>query len=153
MVAVNHLLHGDAFLFCTDGYGNPVFVRPTDEQHFLTLQAKIAYVDVGRHIHTCEVTNMNTSVGIRQGGSNQCSFKFFHIAILIIYISLQSYVFRLNHRHPALFFFDFTPLKPQKISFLTGLMGWGIDFEKIKPLIGKTKSYLRRTKSNLRRRK
>ena len=99
MVAVHHLLHGDAFLLGADGYGHTVFVRATDEQHFLTLQAKIAHVDVGRHINARKVANMDTPVGVRQGGGNECSFKFFHVVMFLrIYISLQSYIFRANQR-------------------------------------------------------
>ena len=113
VVAVNDFLHSNTLLFRTNSYGYTVFVRPTDEKHFLALQAKVAHVDVGRHIHTCEVTNMNTSVGIRQGGSNKRSLKIFHIVIFIIYISLQSYVFRANQRLPTGKFFVFKGVKEE----------------------------------------
>ena len=64
VVAIYHILWGDALLTGTDGDGHTVFIRSTDEQHFALLQAKIAHIDISRHIHTSQMTDMHTAVGI-----------------------------------------------------------------------------------------
>lgn len=64
VVAIYHILRGDALLTGTDGDGHTVFIRSADEQHFALLQTKIAHIDISRHIHTSQMTDMHTAVGI-----------------------------------------------------------------------------------------
>lgn len=64
VVAVDHLLGGDAFLAGTDGDRHAVLVASADEEHFLLFQAQIAHIDVSRHVNASQVSYMYTSVGI-----------------------------------------------------------------------------------------
>ena len=80
VIAVHHVLRGDAFFLGADGDGHSVFVGSADEQHVLFLEAQIAHVDVGRDIHACQVTDVYRAVCIGQSGGNGGSFEFiFHI--------------------------------------------------------------------------
>ena len=67
VVAVDHILRGDALLAGTDGDGHTVLVASADEHHVFFLQAKVAHVDVGRHIYTGQMAYVNTAVGIGKG--------------------------------------------------------------------------------------
>ena len=79
VVAVHHLLHRAALLAGTQRDGHAMLVASADEEHRLALEAQIAHVDIGRHIHAGQVTNMHAAVGIRQGGRDQSSVEFlFH---------------------------------------------------------------------------
>ena len=76
MVAVHHLLCGDALLACTDGDRHAVLVASADEHHFLMLQSEVTHIDVGRYIDSGEVSDVHSTVGIRQGGSDGCALEF-----------------------------------------------------------------------------
>ncbi len=52
VVAVNHILRGNALLTGADGNGYTVLIAASDENHVLFLQTEIAHVDVCRHIDT-----------------------------------------------------------------------------------------------------
>ena len=67
MIAIDDLLYSDAFLAGTDSDGYTVFVGAANEENFLALETKVTDVDVGRNIYSCKVTDMNRSVGVRQG--------------------------------------------------------------------------------------
>ena len=67
MIAIDNLLYSDAFLAGTDGDGYTVFVGAANEENILALETKVADVNVGRNINSCEVTDMNRAVGVRQG--------------------------------------------------------------------------------------
>ena len=89
VIAVYHLLHGDALLACTDSNGHTMLVASAYKHHLFLLQAQIAHVDVGRHIHTSQVANVHTTIGIRQSSRDGGAFKFvfFHLFLLFcIYI-------------------------------------------------------------------
>jgi hypothetical protein len=34
-------------------------------EYWFTFEAKVANIDISRHIHTCQVSNMHRTVGIR----------------------------------------------------------------------------------------
>ena len=91
VIAVYHFLHGATFFACTDGHGDPVFVRATDEEHFLLAQTEIAHVDVGRNVNTSQVTDVYTAVGIGKGSSDESSIEslIIHCQVYL----LQSYAF------------------------------------------------------------
>ena len=48
----------------------------------LLLEAEIANIDIGWHVNTCQVTDVHTTVGIRQSRSHGSTFKvlLFHIS-------------------------------------------------------------------------
>ena len=87
VVTIDHVLRCDAFLAGTYSNGYTMLVATANEQHILLLQAQVTYVDVGRHIHTCQMTDVNTSVGIRQRRGNGRSLKtfLFHINSLVYF--------------------------------------------------------------------
>ena len=89
VVAVHHLLHGDAFLAGTYGDGHAVFVASADEEALTSLQTEVARIDVGRHIDAGQMSDMYWSVGIRQSGRNGRSLELFFHAL--IYFSAQRY--------------------------------------------------------------
>ena len=64
MIAVYYLLYGDTFLLGTDGYWYTMLVATADENNVLLLETEIANIDIGWHVNTCQVTDMNTTVGI-----------------------------------------------------------------------------------------
>ncbi len=66
MITVNDLLRSDALLAGTLGYGHTVLVATTHKHHIHALQAQVAHIDVGRHIHSCQVTDVDRAVGIGQ---------------------------------------------------------------------------------------
>ena len=71
MVAVHHLLGGDALLAGANGDGHAMLVATAYKQHGFALQAEIADIDVRGYIYACEVSDMHGTVGIGQG----CSYK------------------------------------------------------------------------------
>ena len=66
MVAVNDLLSRDAFLFCSDGYGNPVLIGTAHEHHLLLLQTKVSHIDIGRYVNSCKMTYVYSAICIWQ---------------------------------------------------------------------------------------
>ena len=96
MVAVHHLLYGDALLTGTDGDGHSMLVASADKHYFLLLQSEIAGVDVGRHVDACQMADMHTAIGVGQGGSDGGTFEilFFHCidsVFLVFLFCLQNY--------------------------------------------------------------
>ena len=82
MIAIYYLLYGDTFLLGTDGYWYTMLVATADENNVLLLETEIANIDIGWHVNTCQVTDMNTTVGIRQCCGNGGTFE-----ILLLHIS------------------------------------------------------------------
>ena len=79
MIAVNHILRSDAFFLRSQRDRHSVFIRSTNHQNLFSLQTKIACINIGRHIHSGQMTDVHRPVRIRQRRSNQCSLKlFFH---------------------------------------------------------------------------
>ena len=86
VIAVHDLLGGDALLAGALGHGYTMLIAATHEQYVLALQAQVSHVDVGRHIHTSQVTDVNRTVSIRQRRRHQraCKFLLFlHCHIII----------------------------------------------------------------------
>ena len=71
VVSVDDLLGRDALLACPDGDGYAVLVRAADKHYGASLQAEVAHVDVGRHIDSGKMSDVNTAVGIGQGGGDK----------------------------------------------------------------------------------
>ena len=82
MIAIYYLLYGDTFLLGTDGDRQAVLIATADEDNVLLLEAELAILDIGWHIDTCQVTDMHTTVGVRQSSRHGGTFKvlLFHIS-------------------------------------------------------------------------
>ena len=70
VVAIYDVLWRDAFLASLDGDGDAVLIAAAYEDDLLALGAKVAHVDVGRDVDTCQVANMHGTVGIGQSRSD-----------------------------------------------------------------------------------
>ena len=66
MIAVNHILWGDALLAGTHRDGHTVLVTTADKHDILLLQAQIAHIDVSWDIDTSQVTNVHTTISVWQ---------------------------------------------------------------------------------------
>ena len=77
VVAVDHLLRGDAFLAGFQGDGHAVLIRAPDEKDLFAFGAEVADVDIGRHIDPGQVADVNGAVGIGQGGGDGGAFPGF----------------------------------------------------------------------------
>ena len=88
MVAVHHLLGGDALFAGTDGNGHAMLVTTADKDHLLLLQAEVAHVDVGRYIDAGQVADVYRTVGLGQGRRHGGTFELlFHIVLLFFSFS------------------------------------------------------------------
>ena len=89
VVAVYHVLWSDAFFLGADGDGHAVLVRTSDEHHLLLLQPQVAHVDVGRHIHAGQVSDVYATVGVgkcrRDGGALEFLFHIFLFVLFLLY--------------------------------------------------------------------
>ena len=86
VIAVNHLLRCAALLAGAYGDGHAMFVATADKQHVTFLQAQVAHINVGRHIHPGQVADVHTAISVWQGGGNQRTVKFLFHYILLYYI-------------------------------------------------------------------
>ena len=80
MVAVAHVLRRDTLFLGPQGDGNTVLIAAADEDNLLLFESQIAHVDVGRHVDSRQMTNVNAPVGIGQCRRNRGAFEllFFH---------------------------------------------------------------------------
>ena len=80
MVAVAHILRRDTLFLGPQGDGNTVLIAAADEDNLLLFESQIAHVDVGRHVDSRQMTNVNAPVGIGQCRRNRGAFEllFFH---------------------------------------------------------------------------
>lgn len=84
VVAVNHLLWCAALLAGAYGDGHAMLVATADKQHVTFLQAQVAHINVGRHIHPGQMADVHTAISVWQGGGNQRTVKFlFHYILLL----------------------------------------------------------------------
>ena len=77
MIAVNNLLYCDALLAGTDCNRHTMLIRSSDEHNIFLLQSKIAHIDIGWYINTCQMTDMHTTVCVWQSGSYGSTFILF----------------------------------------------------------------------------
>ena len=84
MIAVNDLLHRYSLFPCTYGNRHTMLVGTTYEYHILLLQSQISHIYVCRHIYSCQVSYMDTTVSIRQGCRHCSAFK-----ILILHCNIE----------------------------------------------------------------
>jgi hypothetical protein len=86
VISVYHILWCDTLLAGTLCHRYTVFVRTAHEEYLLALETEIAHIDVGRYIHTSQVTDMYRTVGIGQCRGYGRSLKFsFHTDSFCIY--------------------------------------------------------------------
>ena len=90
VVAVYHVLRGDALLSGTHRDGHTVLVRAADKHHVLLLQTQVTHIDICRHINASQVTDVYTAIGIGQGRGHRCSLK------LLLYHFSNIFLFRLQ---------------------------------------------------------
>ena len=90
MVAVADILRSDALFLSADGDRYSVFVGTTDKENITSAKAQIAHIDVGRHINSRQVSDMNTTVGIGQSGRHKGALEvfLFHIISFSYYNSI-----------------------------------------------------------------
>ena len=83
VVTVHHILHSASLLLRTNRHGHTMLIATTHKHHLTSLQSQVSHIDVGWHIHTCQVTNMHRSVGVWQGCRHCCSLKvlLFHVNV------------------------------------------------------------------------
>ena len=86
VVAVNHLLRGDALLARAYSDGYAMLVAAANEYYLLLLQSEVSHIDVRWYIYTSEVTYMYASVGIGKRCRDSCSLVllFFHCCIVCL---------------------------------------------------------------------
>ena len=82
VVAVAHVLRRDTLFLRTDSDGHTMLIAAANEHHLLFFEAQIAHVNIGRHIDSCQMANVNASVGIGQSRRNGGAFKlrFLHLS-------------------------------------------------------------------------
>ena len=88
MVTVHDLLRSDALLAGSLGHGHTMLIAAAHKQHILALQSQVAHIDVGGHIHTGQVTDVDRSVSIGQRRRHQraCKFLLFlHLAYILLF--------------------------------------------------------------------
>ena len=91
MVAVYHILNRATFFAGTDSDRNAMLIAAAHKEHFFAQQALIAYVNIGWHIHACQVANMNRTVGIGERSSHKCAFKF-----LLLHINYDAFLIDIS---------------------------------------------------------
>ena len=75
MIMVHNGLRRGMLFEGLDGDRHAVFVRTANENHILAPAAKVAHVNVGRHVHTCQMAYMHRAVGIRKRRSDRVTFR------------------------------------------------------------------------------
>jgi hypothetical protein len=78
MILVDYLLGGDPFLPGFDGNGNTVLIRTAYKNNVFFLQPQVPGINICRDVNTCQVSDVNRSVGIWQGRCNEMAFGILH---------------------------------------------------------------------------
>ncbi len=65
MIPVDNILRGNPFFLCLYSNGHSMLIRPTDKNYFFTFLPQITDINVRRHIHSGQMTDMNRPVCIR----------------------------------------------------------------------------------------
>ena len=76
MIAVHDVLWCNPFLAGLDGDGHAVLVAATNKHNLFTLRAQIADIDIGRHIHPSQMSDVHRPVSIGQCRSYCITFVF-----------------------------------------------------------------------------
>ena len=77
MVTIYNLLGGNTLLAGALCHGNTMLIAATHKKHVLALQAQVAHIDVGRHIDTGQVADVDRTVGVGQRTGHKGSFELF----------------------------------------------------------------------------
>ena len=87
VITVNHVLRSDTLLAGALCNRHTVLVTTADEEDILALEAKVTHIDVGRYIHTCQVTDVDRAVCIWQGRCHKSSFEIlFHFQLYFDFV-------------------------------------------------------------------
>jgi hypothetical protein len=62
-----------------------MLVATAYEKDILAFEAEVADIDVGWYIHTCQVSDVHWTVGIRKGCGYKCSLERIH---MIYYLTI-----------------------------------------------------------------
>ena len=79
MVPVDDILRTHPLTTCLQGYGNAMLIRSADMDNVLSAQPLVTGINIGRHIHTGQVTQVEGAVGIGECRGNEVSFVIFHL--------------------------------------------------------------------------
>ena len=77
VIAVYHILWRNPLFLCSYGDGYAMLVATTNKDNFLVFQSQIANINISRYIHSCQVSYVDATIGIRQGGRHGCAFELF----------------------------------------------------------------------------
>ena len=70
------------------------YVADADKEYILTLETQITYINVGRHIYTCKMTDVHRTIRIGKSRCHKGSFEFlFHFVYILSFDSAS----RLNY--------------------------------------------------------
>ena len=71
MIVIHNGLRCGMLLEGLDCDWNTMFIRASDEKHIPAPAAKVAHVNVGRHVHACKMPYVDRAIGIRKRGSDR----------------------------------------------------------------------------------
>ena len=77
VVTVHDILGRNALLAGLDGDGYAMLIRAANRNYVGTLQSQVARIDIRRHIDTCQVADMDRTIGIGKCRGNEVSFECF----------------------------------------------------------------------------
>ena len=86
MIAVNNLLHGDTLLAGTDSNRHAVLIASADEHYVAVVEAQVAHINIGRHIHSGKVTDVYTSIGVGKSRRHSSTGKFLFHSLSLKYL-------------------------------------------------------------------
>ena len=75
VIAIYHFLGGDALFACADSDRYTMLIATAYEKDILAFEAKVTDIDVGWYIHTCQVSDVYRTIGIRKGCGYKCSLE------------------------------------------------------------------------------
>ena len=88
VILVHDILGRAAKLTGLYGDWDTVLVAAAHVQHFLSAEAEIAYINVGRHVYSCKVSYVDGAVRVRKGTGNKRSLEVFIHILLHFFLDL-----------------------------------------------------------------
>ena len=78
MIAVYHILRGNALVLSLDGDRHTVLVAASDHGYGAPLQAQVSGINVGRHVNAGQMPYVYRAVGVRESGGYEGTFILLH---------------------------------------------------------------------------
>ncbi len=78
VIAVYHILRGNALVLSLDGDRHTVLIAAADHGYGAPLQAQVSGINVGRHINAGQMSYVYRAVGVRKCGGYEGTFILFH---------------------------------------------------------------------------